>query len=173
MVTLYKYPKSPAIKKLTENKKPVLQAIGTLTENHFGINLSSIATKLINEVGRCAEQYASDFLINWKTVEDFTTLHDLEEPEEIYVTFAIRKSGVDGNGFFTSRIKNHIEWYPFPNTYGYLNCDPPYRKVWIIKIENLPKTNYSEKPECTVSLYDVTDNTIRITEEDLIMEDQK
>ena len=46
----------------------------TLATEHSSVsqdvNLSTIATMLIQSVGRFAESYASDFIISWDTVRD-------------------------------------------------------------------------------------------------------
>lgn len=89
------------------------------------INLSSIATTLIQETGRWCESYASDFIITWDAVRDAVTKH-LQTPEILSAdvfTFGIRRNGVDHNEYIASRLYNGIDF----NT-------ETYRKVYAVQI---------------------------------------
>ena len=70
----------------------------------FGINYSSILTKLIQECGRLCESYASDLFISWDNI-----VKKLEEKtmETSAYLFGIREMGVDHNEFILSRYENN------------------------------------------------------------------
>lgn len=83
----------------------------------WAINISDILTKLIKEVGRLCDNYASDLFIGWNEIQkklDNGTMRG----DELYV-FAIRDGGVD-----------HEQWYEN-------HKDKPnyYRAVWFLDIE--------------------------------------
>lgn len=82
----------------------------------WAVNVSDILTKLIKEVGRLCDNYASDLFIEWneiqKKLDNGTMCGD-----ELYV-FAIRDGGVD-----------HEQWYEN-------HKDEPnyYRAVWFLNV---------------------------------------
>lgn len=86
------------------------------------INLSSIASKLIQECGRWTDRYASDFLIDWDGVREITEGRSpVATPhlDRMFI-FAIRRDGVDHMPFFMSRIREGINpWHPYLNTSQY------------------------------------------------------
>ena len=69
----------------------------------FGINYSSILTKLIKECGRLCESYASDLFIDWDTIHKKLKEKTLET--SVYL-FGIREMGVDHADFILSRYNN-------------------------------------------------------------------
>lgn len=83
-------------------------ATQTITDRATGqstcVNLSSIASLLIQECGRWTDQYASDFIITWHEVEKCLTAS--EQPEGFFL-FAIRSMGVDSIDSFMYRIKSN------------------------------------------------------------------
>ena len=102
-----------------------IEATGSL-ENYFGngtvshkwaINVSDILTKLIKEVGRLCDNYASDLFISWNEVQkklDNGTMRG----DELYV-FAIRDGGVDHEQWYENH-KDEPNYYRavwFPNVY--------------------------------------------------------
>lgn len=101
-----------------------IEATGYL-ENYFGngtvshkweINVSDILTKLIKEVGRLCDSYASDLFVSWNEIQkklDNGTMRG----DELYV-FAIRDGGVDHE----QRYENHKDE---PNY---------YRAVWFLNV---------------------------------------
>lgn len=70
----------------------------------FGINYSSILTKLIQECGRLCENYASDLFITWNGIVQ--KLKDKTMETSVYL-FGIREMGVDHNEFVLSRYNNN------------------------------------------------------------------
>lgn len=85
----------------------------------WDINVSDILTKLIKEVGRLCEDYASDLFVQWKyNIADKLDDGTLRSTTEI---FAIRESGVD-----------HKEWYEIRKNDNGCNY---YREVWFLDIE--------------------------------------
>lgn len=83
----------------------------------WNINVSSILTTLIKEVGRLCDNYASDLFISWEEIQkklDNGTLRGNER----YI-FAIRNSGVD-----------HAAWYE-----NHKDETNYYRAVWFLDVE--------------------------------------
>ena len=70
------------------------------------LNMSSISTRLIQDVGRFCERYASDFIVSWDAVRKQLEPRHIAEPYHAVELFAIRRSGVDHNSFFMSRLRN-------------------------------------------------------------------
>lgn len=94
------------------------------------INLSTIASILIQECGRWTDRYASDFLITWDSVRQ--VIHEStpdKDPAEALFVFAVRQDGVDHTAFFMSRIKRNIE--PFRPAYADTSM---YRRVYALYI---------------------------------------
>lgn len=83
----------------------------------WAINVSDILTKLIKEVGRLCDSYASDLFISWNEIQkklDNGTMRG----DELYV-FAIRDDGVD-----------HEQWYE-----QHKDDRNYYREVWFLDVE--------------------------------------
>lgn len=95
------------------------------------INLSSIASLLIQECGRWTDRYASDFLITWDSVrsmlEDECTPD--KGPVEGLFLFGIRQDGVDHTSFLMSRIKRDIR--PYQPAYADTH---EYRRIYALYI---------------------------------------
>ena len=84
------------------------------------INVSDILTKLIKEVGRLCDSYASNLFIQWSTIQEKLDNGTILEDRHV---FAIRKNGVD-----------HAAWYEnHKNDHNY------YREVWFLDIETTDK----------------------------------
>lgn len=97
---------------------------------YWSTNLSTIETKLIQDVGRFTEHYASDFLISWKTIQKLmeTPLDQIsEECKTGMVIIAIRQSGVDGETYLLCRTS---EWKNCPG-----RAEDYYRKVYAVTWE--------------------------------------
>ena len=96
----------------------------------FNVNYSGIATCIIQNVGRFAERFASDFLISWKVVEQILESAPAG-PCRFVVAFGIRGEGVDGNDFILSRLRNTLN----PTT-EYVSVERAgYRKVLALEIK--------------------------------------
>lgn len=117
------------------------------------INLSTIATLLIQNVGRFAESYASDFVISWDVVRDI--VKNAEPGTSCIEVFAIRRSGVDGNNYLMSNLRNTCNRFT-----GFARPEAKYRKILALGIE-LPIDGGIE-----VVLKDITDNCYKLNEED-------
>lgn len=74
----------------------------------FGINYSSILTKLIKECGRLCESYASDLFVDWNGITQ--KLKDKTMESSTYL-FGIREVGVDHSEFVLSRYNNNSHAY--------------------------------------------------------------
>jgi hypothetical protein len=94
------------------------------------VNVSDIATKLIQTAGRFCKHYASDFLISWEDVTTALKSHDFKEAlqnkdiDGLYVTFGFRESGVDHSAW----IQNQHSQYQI----GY--CEQYYREIYTVGI---------------------------------------
>lgn len=82
----------------------------------YGINVSSILTRLIQEAGRFCLHYASDLFYDWKAVEK--SLKMWKEQDEVIYVFGFRDSGVDT----AEVIARNLETMP-----GYY-----YRSIWAL-----------------------------------------
>lgn len=72
-------------------------------QNKYGINYSSVLTKLIQEAGRLCDHYASDLFIDWNSIEK--SLQVREESKEVFL-FGFRKMGVDHKEYVLNRFNN-------------------------------------------------------------------
>ena len=75
-------------------------------EREDNINISGILTRLIQNVGRFCEHYASDLLYDLAQVDAFLQPYDITSDNRWVLVFGIRESGVDGAFFTSSRIKS-------------------------------------------------------------------
>lgn len=110
------------------------------------INLSSIATKLIQAAGRWCEAYASDFLISWDETRSTVRKHMQTSdvlPADV-ILFGMRRNGVDHNEYIASRLYNNID---FNSEY--------YRKVYGVQILDYQNDDHEHKT-VLVTLKDVT-----------------
>lgn len=122
----------------------------------FGINMSTIASILIQECGRWAERYNSDFLITWKNIADIC---EGREPipedglNQIYL-FAIRRDGVDHTSFFMSRAMEGVNRFS-----PWLNLSK-YRKILAVRL------NVEPDGECFAELRDITNTLSKLHPDD-------
>ena len=116
------------------------------------VNVSSIATKLIQNVGRYCDNYASDFLITWKSIEECLNAKYNGETRDVFA-FGIRQLGVDGNDYIVNRLR---EWdkgfYPYDMASLY------YRKILAVEIHKGPYSLFPDEIMTTVTLKDITGN---------------
>lgn len=98
------------------------------------INYSSILTKLIQEVGRFCESYASDLFIDWKEIDRMIKDNSIQTSSYL---FGIRKMGVDHKEFIFSRYETEKEF-----------ASLQYRKIYKLDIER-------ENKYLTMYLYEV------------------
>lgn len=113
------------------------------------INITDILTKIIQDVGRFAEHYASDALYNIDHIRALCeTKYCLEEVEidEIFA-FAIRESGVDGNTFLMQRLYSSKR---FPNDYVY--ATPQYRRILAVRVHAGMMPYFDDAPDGEKSL---------------------
>jgi hypothetical protein len=104
------------------------------------INLASIYSKLIQEVGRFVEQYASDALYTIDSINKL--INDSGETStDMYYVFALRQCGVDGElsllNNFTERGSSYTSVY--------------YRKVYVVKV-------FKQEDNITCSLKEIGDS---------------
>lgn len=97
------------------------------TKLRYEINLSTEFTKLIQDTGRFAENFASDILIDIDSVKRELENRDEMLDEPFATMMAIRQSGVDGTGFYVANLQQHA------------NSDH-YRKIYIFFI--IPTEGY-------------------------------
>ena len=107
------------------------------------MNLSSIATKLIQDVGRYCDRFASDFLIDWQRIIDtIESMDSPDVPQEEIICMGLREDGVDHNAFILSRITNG-----HPENTNKINISilwNTYRRVYAVKITRYQDESYGE-----------------------------
>lgn len=143
---------------MTRNYKTILDAFDAtkgqldIASSMGEVNTSSIATKLIQAVGRYCDNYASDFLITWKSFEECLNAEYKGETRDVFA-FGIRQLGVDGNDYIVTRMR---EWdkgfYPYDMASLY------YRKVLAVEIHRAPYSLFPNEIMTTVTLKDITGN---------------
>ena len=124
------------------------------------LNLSSIITRLIQDVGRFCERFASDFIISWDMVRKQLEPRPVTEPYYAVEIFGIRRAGVDHNNFFLSHLRNDSRG-------GYFCCENVYRQVLALGIEILPAESPERCPRVACTLKDLTDELWRVEPGDL------
>lgn len=119
------------------------------------INLSSIASTLIQECGRWTDHYASDFLITWRDIQDITDGSVTADPgyDRIFI-FAIRANGVDHDTFFASNVTKRLTKFQ-----PYLDISD-YRRVYGVRI------TVGEDGRCTGELKNLTHAFTSLCEDD-------
>lgn len=129
-------------------------------DNHYDesdINVSNIATKLIQETGRWVESWASDFIITWDTVrkcinEHMKTLNRL--PTKIFL-FGLRSNGVDHTEYILSNLYSDTGLNPYQ-----------YRKVFAVQVLDNADDDDGGDKRVIVTLKNITSQiaseTIRI-----------
>lgn len=140
------------------------------TKNPNDINMSSIYTTMIQYVGRFAERFASDLLIDINLINE--TLANIpltvDKPTRFIFCIGIRRDGVDGNTFLMARLKESAK----RNTFGFLSTQHYYRSVLALGIETASdeymqsKTAGKKYGFINMTLKDITDSFTRIEPED-------
>ena len=131
------------------------------------INVSSIATRIIQTVGRFVERFASDFLIDWGIVEELMdgSNQELNPGESAIVVFAMRRDGVDGNRFFRSRMDDLAKKNGFYHSlYSTASVSPGdcYRSVYAVKVSHLTEEEANGGCDLQVSLHDLTHTVMKV-----------
>ncbi len=119
------------------------------------INMSSISTRIIQDVGRFCESYASDFLIGWDAVRKHLEPRPIDEPYRAIELFAIRRNGVDHDNFFMSRLRDE-------GRKGFFCCERTYRRVLALDIRIEPSDYPGGRPRVTCTLKNLTDEPWRM-----------
>lgn len=119
------------------------------------INLSSIASTLIQECGRWTDHYASDFLITWREIQDITDGSVTADPgyDRIFI-FAIRMNGVDHDTFFASNVTRRLNQFQ-----PYLDLSE-YRRVYGVRL------TVGENGRCICELKNLTHAFTTLCSED-------
>jgi len=169
----YYYPTPDTIRNAFDAADVLASAGGTLNYDiapgivSQGINLSTIATILIQDTGRFAEQYASDFLIDWNIVGQLVHMHDVEPLEDSIIPFAIRDCGVDHTAFLMNRLQNTMRPgspYIYPSHY--------YRRILAVQVKTTIQAPYGgalqpNQTHVEVVLKNITHSLTRIEKSDL------
>lgn len=123
--------------------------------DYYMLNLSTIASKLIEQAGRWCEHYASDFIITWDTVRNIINAHvsSTEKLEAEYVAFGFRRSGVDSNSFIASRLHDDV--------YSGLK---EYTHIFVVEIKD---ALYDDFKTIHVSLANVDDTIYSVMRDNL------
>lgn len=129
----------------------------------FNVNYTSIATCIIQNVGRFAERFASDFLSNWKDVEQILESTPTG-PCRFVIGFGIRGEGVDGNDYIVSRLRNTLD----PTT-EYVSVERAgYRKVLALEIKfETEEGGTNDVATVQMVLKDLTHDLSRLAPEDV------
>lgn len=146
----------------TQQKPELMTECGSIDSN---LNISTIATEVIQTVGRFAESYASDMLYDMRRLMDFA-----EKPRDFINTnprqaflFGIRKSGVDSFGFCFSRLKDSVTiWDPSHALYCF--TERIYRKI--LMVEARIRFNNGKPDGVVAALRDITNAVYKIDERD-------
>lgn len=99
-------------------------------EEEDSLGLDAIAQPIIEWVGRLAESYASDVLIDWGYM--MNSLVHAESGDDMLFIFGIRDMGVDHMKFFKSRMAEAAKYIRAPR------LSPPrevYRKVLAVRAQ--------------------------------------
>lgn len=130
-------------------------------------NISSILTKIVQDVGRFSESYSSDALYGMRHLQDLAGQSYHVEPgrnfDEIFL-FGIRQSGVDhGDYVMQTLAKNGDAWS------GYVYPERNYRRILAVRA----RARYDEAyhaDEVDFSLRDITHGFHRLDPADLTKE---
>lgn len=96
------------------------------------INISSILTKAIQDVGRFSENWSSDVVYAMDMLRDLS--QEKKKPEEEYdevFVFGIRKDGVDCRTALMHRLLESRDPGPFN---GFVHADRAYRRVLAVRV---------------------------------------
>lgn len=139
----------------------------TETGSPENVNMSDIFTRIIQDVGRFAERYASDALYTIRTIDGLcrSAWTSREPVDEIFV-FGIRASGVDGNAYFMSKLFDTRSDFM-----EYVHPEQVYRRVLAprVRIGMLPLFDGGTElhPRVICELKDLTHSFLRIDPADL------
>lgn len=123
------------------------------------INASEIQTLLIQLTGRFCEHYASDLLCTLTDLDPFLSVHGLPDQDDRWVIgIGLRDSGVDGNTFLLSRLKETR-----CGLYDYVHPSMVYRKILCLDIQDTAGSDASRR----ILLKDLTHSILHIHPEDL------
>lgn len=127
------------------------------------VNITDILTHVIQDVGRFAENWASDCLY---TIDHIRSLcentYPLEqEIDEIYC-LGIRKDGVDHNAYIMNRLMQNRHGY----WKEYTSAEPYYRRVLAVRVHVFQKPDNST-PHVECVLKNLTCSFGRINKADL------
>lgn len=115
-----------------------------LTPYKFDMNLSKLATKLIQDTGRFCENYASDLLLTWTNIERAISIY--ETPKSIFCV-GIKSDGIDENAAILNAIKSPKARYKYRKLYAIvidhneLTATVTMRDISSSLFANMPKTN--------------------------------
>ncbi len=100
------------------------------TADNTSINVSAIASFLINEAGRWCEGYSSDFLFTWDEVRKAIDSHiaGTNSDKDIFV-FGFRRYGVDHDNYVFNRMRQ------------FADVDEYYRKIYAVQVHSKQQKN--------------------------------
>ncbi len=90
------------------------------------LNISSIGTALIQNVGRFVENYASDLFYDWETLK--RVIKESKPGDNSIMLFGLRDSGVDGSDFVMSHANSSR------NAFGNSHMTDRYRKLFAVRV---------------------------------------
>ena len=127
-----------------------------LDSKDLNITLPELITLLIQNTGRFVERYASDLLINLRSLDVYLDHTQYSErKDEDVIMFGLRMDGVDGNSFVLSRLG-----YDFSSEIDlngefkelYKTHSNEYRRLYLL---------YTTKEECPYVLNDEPTDELR------------
>ena len=127
---------------IKENKDVIAYEKLELIDGEWRGNLYGITDEIIRATGRYCDRYLSDALVTIDSLKNTLTSESINCHQFI---FGIRQLGVDGIGFFQSRINDTPELL----LHGY------YRKIYAIDITETTD-EYTNRPILIVELKDIS-----------------
>lgn len=135
-----------------EQKNHLSKTYGLVTKNttaESSVNLSSIASILINTAGRWCEYYSSDVLISWDSVKraiEEQLENQNNDPKPKIIVFGFRKSGVDHDSYVFSNITQN----------QHLNIDDYYAKIYAVGVSITAESGEYDYKRLIVELKDIS-----------------
>ncbi len=106
-------------------EEKVIESTGT--QGEWGINASSILSRLIQEAGRYCNHYASDLFIIWNAIQNRINKKTLETKRYL---FGFRENGVDENQLILTRYNKDGDYIA-----NHFITSLKYRSIWILDVE--------------------------------------
>lgn len=130
------------------------------------VNISGILTRIIQDVGRFAERWASDVLYDLDNIRLLChSEYILEDEIDEVFPIAIRRDGVDSGNFLMNRL---VDTQRGPIT-SYVHPNQTYRRILgvRVRVSHEYMGQHWHKPRVTCVLRDMTDSFLFINRADI------